>query len=280
MRSAFISNAFQFAPVLVDLDDIDTDVQTNSLNISDTCLFKRILFKQKIKSLKRGLPYLIADCKGVWVSKNEDSLKINHDYIEVLPNIPYHFLVKDVVGPLPWICDKKIILAVGSLGWPPNRDGFNFFVENVWPLVIKKLPEARLHIIGTGLDDDTISRLSAVTGVSLLGFVHDLAPCYGESSFSVAPVYSGGGSNIKVIESLSYGRACICSTHATRGFDRAEGIIKADSVILFAEHCISLLNNWNTCKEMGNAGYAYASKHHSFEEFQNHVNSLLSKIES
>jgi glycosyltransferase involved in cell wall biosynthesis len=280
LRPACISDSFKFAPVLVDLDDIDTDVQENSLNTSDTSLFKRILIKQKIKSLKRGIPFLIGKCKGVWVSKKEDLFKIRHDFVEVLPNIPYHFLINNVVEPLPWISDKKIILGVGSLGWPPNRDGFTFFIENIWPLVIKKLPEARLHIIGSGLDAATNGRWLKVHGVSVLGYVHDLAPYYQDASFSVAPVYSGGGSNIKVIESLSYGRGCICSPHATRGFDTAEGIIKSDTGAVFAERCINLLNDWNACKKLGNAGYVYAMKYHSYKEFQNSVNRLLIKTES
>jgi hypothetical protein len=51
--------------------------------------------------------------------------------------------------------------------------------------------------------------------VSAPGYINDLGEAGPNAAFTIAPIYSGGGTNIKILESLVYGRA---SPRTTRAF--------------------------------------------------------------
>ena len=53
--------------------------------------------------------------------------------------------------------------------------------------------------------------VAALPNVEVSGFVQDLPPVYERAAFTVAPIYWGGGTKIKVLESLAYGRTCVAS---------------------------------------------------------------------
>jgi glycosyltransferase involved in cell wall biosynthesis len=275
LRSACQSDAFLHAPVFVDIDDLDTDVLQGRLDTSERIGLKRLLIKRYIKSIKNNFPSIIIRCKGVWVSKHADLSKVNNPNIEILPNIPYQYLNKEIHYPLLFSKDKKIILGVGSLAHKPNKDGFNYFIRNIWPLVIKYSPKAVLQIIGSGLDKETECRWNAIPGVTVLGYVEDIRSYYQDASFSIAPIYTGGGTNIKVLESLAYGRACVCSTHAARGFEEVQGILLAETDSAFAECCLMLLNDNDKCIRLSKAGFDYVSNNYSYDKFIKAVNYLI-----
>jgi len=276
LKSASLTNAFQHAPVLVDIDDLDIEVWQSRLGISGDSLFRKLLMHRYLNSLNKEFPKLIHRTNGVWVAKSSDLQKVIHQNIAVLPNIPYHYAIDDNIRyPLPWGKDNQTIIIVASLGWAPNKDGLNFFLENIWPLVIARLPDANLKIIGSGLDEETKARWSEILRVDVLGFVENIVPYYQHASFSIAPLYHGGGTNIKVLESLSYGRPCVCSTHAARGFEDVEGLYVCESADIFAKACLKLLKNREECVQKGHAGFEYVNYHFTYSVFQKAVNHVL-----
>jgi len=44
-------------------------------------------------------------------------------------------------------CPNEVVF-VGSLDWLPNQDGIEWFVGQVWPLVMRQVPQARIRIVG------------------------------------------------------------------------------------------------------------------------------------
>ncbi len=98
------------------------------------------------------------------------------------------------------------VLAVGSWWYGPNRHGMRRFLEHDWPRVRAQLPDARLRIVGSG-GDDLVGTLP--DGVDIAGFVEDLGAVYRDAAVTLAPARSGGGSQLKLVGSLSAGRVVV-----------------------------------------------------------------------
>ena len=68
------------------------------------------------------------------------------------------------------------------------------------------------------------------------------------------PIYSGAGTNIKVLEALQMGRACVVSREGTRGFtstlQSGRDYYIASNDQEFADSVIRLLLNDDLCKEI------------------------------
>jgi glycosyltransferase involved in cell wall biosynthesis len=152
-----------------------------------------------------------------------------------------------------------------------NRMAVDWFVDKVWPAVIRQRPAARFRIAGGALDEPRKQRYSAIEGVELLGFVDDLAAAYRESSMSVVPISAGAGTKIKVLESLRYGRPVVLTSHSLRGYENvladARDLLVADDPAHMATSIVHLLDSPETRESMARSGQAQVDKHFGFDRF-------------
>jgi hypothetical protein len=102
------------------------------------------------------------------------------------------------------------VLAMASYDYGPNREAIIAFVKDVWPVVRAAHPAARLVIAGRGSEE--LGALRRVGGVEIGGTVADVADCYGPAAVTLAPAVTGGGAQLKITESFSFGRCCVGST--------------------------------------------------------------------
>ncbi|MBC7538423.1 MAG: glycosyltransferase family 4 protein [Bacteriovorax sp.] len=101
----------------------------------------------------------------------------------------------------PKINESKIqILFLGKLDWAPNKDGLQWFLSEIWPMVDKA--KYQLNIVGSG-DGSWGKQLFLGESINFQGFVKDIDKVYQENDFSIIPIRFGSGTRIKVVESVS-----------------------------------------------------------------------------
>lgn len=94
---------------------------------------------------------------------------------------------------------------LGLLSLPHNDDGLRWFLEAAWPMVLGRLPGARLRVIGREARPDVLSLVAGLSGsVSVEGYVADLSDALGSAAALVNPLRFGSGVKLKVIEALAH----------------------------------------------------------------------------
>ncbi len=106
---------------------------------------------------------------------------------------------------------NDVVLFVADFNYPPNREGMSFLAERVLPLLWERRPDARLLVVGRGLDNPPED-----PRVEALGFVEDLRMAYTRADAVVVPLLHGGGSPLKFVEALAYGLPVVATAHAAR----------------------------------------------------------------
>jgi glycosyltransferase involved in cell wall biosynthesis len=131
---------------------------------------------------------------------------------------------------------------VGKFDYEPNRDGVRWFVKNVWPLILEKVPTARLRLVGVGTEKEN---WSAHKNIEPLGFVADGAGEMATWSLSIVPVLTGGGTRIKIAEAFSRRCPVVATSPGAYGYEVTDGreLFLADDAKTFAEKCLRLLAN-------------------------------------
>lgn len=131
---------------------------------------------------------------------------------------------------------------VGKFDYEPNRDGVLWFVKNVWPLILEKIPAARLRLVGAGTDQEN---WAAHKNIEALGFVADGAGEMATWTLSIVPVLTGGGTRIKIVEAFSRRCPVVTTTPGAYGYEVTDGreLFLADDAKTFAEKCLRLLAN-------------------------------------
>jgi glycosyltransferase involved in cell wall biosynthesis len=161
--------------------------------------------------------------------------------VHVVPNgvDPEFFEVSEGGG------DPISVLFFGQLCYRPNLEGITRFVRESWPRVLCRLPAARLRIAGPSAPASLHDLASAVPGVELLGFVDDLTAELRRAGAVVVPIWSGGGTRIKVLEALAAARPVVGTSLGVEQIGFADGVhgLVADSDDGLAEKLCAVLDD-------------------------------------
>jgi glycosyltransferase involved in cell wall biosynthesis len=269
------AGALGYAPTIVDVDDNELELYRLIIEDRSTGVLRRTVLKQRIKSLNKIVPKLMSQSTCLWVSKEEDRDIPGCERASVLPNIPFGMSLPNPPSSLPPNKNSKIILFVGMLSYLYNSQGIDSFLRESWPLVRQADPNAVLRLVGSRLSAQDRERWTAVPGVDLVGFVPDLREAYRDCAFVVVPIWSGGGTNIKVPEALMYGRTCVVSQPAHRGYAKIlrdnESLMVGRNTQEMAAHCIDLLCQPERRARLAETGARELASICSFERFQREV---------
>lgn len=182
---------------------------------------------------------------------------------------------------LPVINEKfpKRILFIGWLDYYPNKYGILHFLEYVYPMIRKEVPDVEVYVVGKTRDNEIKKRLLSVSGVKYLGYVPDVVKEYMDCRLVIVPVYQGAGSSVKFIEGLFSNRPIVSTPMGARGFDKIcqpnVHFMLAKNDKVFAIKTIELLCSVEKSNHMAKLAYEVGQQHFSQEKFDEIVKSAL-----
>lgn len=182
---------------------------------------------------------------------------VAHPRVVVVPN------AWDEPSPLP-PATAPVASFVALMSWGPNVDAAVWFCRDVWPRVLADLPQARLQLVGRN-PSDAVRALGGPT-VDVTGTVADLEPWYRSTRLCLAPLRVGGGSRLKILESLAAGRPVVATTIGAEGLEDlvGRGVVVADAPEHMAAEVVRLLAAPRLCAELGLRGAEAVAADHSW----------------
>ncbi|MDW8334423.1 MAG: glycosyltransferase family 4 protein [Bacteroidia bacterium] len=150
---------------------------------------------------------------------------------------------------------------LGSLDWKPNVEGLLWFVDEIWPRVRERMPEAQFHVAGRNPSKDLAARLNR-PGVVFYGRVEDAAEFLDRFNVTVVPLLSGGGMRVKIVEQMALGKAVISTRVGAEGVEARDGveICLADEPHSFAERIRELIADEQRTQTIGAAAARLAAE--------------------
>lgn len=264
---------WEIAPLLIDIDDHPEQVYA-TVNREQLPIGLKKIGELLTKWQAR---YIIEKSKGGWVANEEQLPLYKHEYA-FLPNIPQRpseiYKINNVV--------RENLFTVGAMGYPPNKDGVNLFLKNIWPSFHSKYSHVEYYIVGKGASDAEAQEWNSIEGVKYLGFVENLENLYEKIYATVVPVYSGGGTCIKTLEAMSFSRMCFSTKFGVRGLPKE--VIDGEKGLLVFENgedftaCFEKVQNSNIRSEMELKGNEYIRENYSRNRFEKSVNLVVEKI--
>lgn len=251
-------------PLVVDLDDYKYRTSARA-EVSVPAVVK-FFGKLMLHWLaRRQLPRF----KAAFVASQVDYDALSAIAVVLLPNVaPF------VVTTPSQVPDGQQVLFVGSLWYGPNTEGVNWFLRNVWPQVISALPNATLTLAGAA-PETTRSEWTSIHGVCAPGFVPDIGLAYAAASLVVAPIFCGGGSNIKVLEALGHARPCLTTPFVQRAFANSlvsdQHLLVANTADDFARLAIAVLRSPSAYQDLASAGHHNVTQAFTTDQFKSRV---------
>jgi len=156
----------------------------------------------------------------------------------------------------------QTVLLSGNLGYRPTVEGARWFAREVWPRVLEQRPAARWVLAGAR-PPASVRRLADLPGVEVHPDVPDLTPYLAAARVAVAPMSSGSGVPMKVLEAWSSGIPVVAHPWAAAGLMGGEGsVVVARDATGWVEALDTLLGDVEEAERLGGRGLEAWRRHY------------------
>lgn len=169
--------------------------------------------------------------------------------------------------PQPEKINFPSVFFIGTLDWFPNQEGLVWFVNKVWPKLREKHPGLMCHVAGRNAPEWIVSLFEKTPNVNYLGEIDDAYAFINENAVMIAPLFSGSGMRVKIIEGMALGKTIVTTTIGAEGI----GVLPGHNVLIeddeheFATRIDELLNNRQLFDSIGRNAIKFVK-----ENYDNH----------
>lgn len=203
----------------------------------------------------------------------DDRLRQPERNVVVIPN------GATVPHPLPDRAPEQRVLFVGALGYAPNAFGMEWFLKTVWPQIRQECPHAQLDIVGGGASG-WLQAQSGAAGIHVHGFVEHLTPFFQRAALSIVPLLAGGGTRLKIPESLAYAVPVVSTTIGAFGLDLGEneGVMRADQPSDLVRCCCRILREPIQSLAAAQRGRRSVEERYSWDRIRQRIAGLAAEV--
>lgn len=158
------------------------------------------------------------------------------------------------------------LIYPGAVTYAPNLEAVVWCLAHVMPRVRAVRPDVELWVTGdTG--DLPLNRLPNRECAHFTGRLPDVKDAISGSSVTVVPLLSGGGTRLKVLESLALGTPVVSTRKGAEGLDVDDGVdlLLGDSPDAFADGVLRVLADADLAARLTRSGRARVSNTYTWD---------------
>lgn len=160
---------------------------------------------------------------------------------------------------------NQTLLFTGNMDYAPNVDAVIYFTKTILPSIRAVYPEVKFIIAG----QRPVAKVLALAGdgVTVTGFIEDLAAAYNAASVLVSPLRFGAGTQNKVLEAMAMGVPVVCTEVGFKGLGvtSGEGAFMEEDAEAFAARVNALLGDAGLREKTGKLGTEVMQRRFSWD---------------
>lgn len=150
------------------------------------------------------------------------------------------------------------LVLMGTRDWPPNQEAFLSALE-LWPRISEGIPDAELCIVGAKKPNAPDPEYPS--GVRDLGFVDDLHGFLGTCRAMIAPIRTGGGVRVKILDAARIGLPVVGTEAAVGSLGDLFGLDVCGDDDAFVAECRRMLTDRAAAVSAGRAIFQANQEH-------------------
>ena len=160
------------------------------------------------------------------------------------------------------------VLFLGGMHWPPNADGARWFARAMWPIIHARWPTAEFWAVGKQPPPELARPEAAKRGLHAPGYAAELEAHWANARVFVAPLRSGGGMRVKILDAWVRGLPVVSTTVGAEGLAAraGENILIADTPAAFAEAVVRVLSDAALAERLARAGRDTILRHYDWHK--------------
>jgi len=155
------------------------------------------------------------------------------------------------------------LFHLGAMDWRPNKEGLEWFIDEIWPDIEKLSSELRFYIAGKHMQQHFYDYDS--DNLVVEGEVFDAVEFMNSKAIMIVPLLSGSGMRVKIIEGMAMKKCIIATSYAAEGLNCENGkdILIADTADEFYRCILQCITHPNRWREIGENARKTAERDHN-----------------
>ncbi len=201
---------------------------------------------------------------GVSLAAPSESLVVGRRHQLQTHVVPNAVAVPEV--HLPSDPSSGLVLFVANLDYGPNAAAAGVLVDEVLPALQARTDRrVRVVLVGSYDPDGPVGHLGLHDGVTLAGFVDDVTDYYGRAAVVIAPLSTGSGTRIKLLEAFAHQVPVVTTSVGVAGLavrDR-EHVIIGETPEELAGAAAEVLGSPALAQSLTTAALQFVRAHHA-----------------
>jgi len=145
------------------------------------------------------------------------------------------------------------LVFTGSMDWLPNEDAMRYFIDDILPLVKRRIPDVHLTIVGRNPYPSLLELAQRDRTLTVTGRVDDVRRYIDDAVAFIVPIRIGGGTRLKIYEAMAMEKPVVSTTIGAEGLPVHDGahLLIADDPPTFAEAVVKVLSNAEVAMRLG-----------------------------
>jgi glycosyltransferase involved in cell wall biosynthesis len=238
--------------VIADAIDVLTELTSRFLKTYSKGAMSRLGLYANHLACRTQERAFLPQCAEVWATSPTEAEALARIAPGVNAVVVANTLDEGVFLPAPSVAEESVGF-IGTYSSLPNLEAALFLAEEVFPLVLKKNPAARLKLAGANLSAAEAERVRKLRYVDLLGAVADSNELYSQCRVIALPVFVRGGVPLKIVEAFARQKAVVACPELVEGLPVRDGhdLLVREKPRDFADAISSLLSDGAACQLMG-----------------------------
>lgn len=215
---------------------------------------------------------------------SEEEMKVLQNQFKIDPSILYYlpFLEEEITKADNWVDfeERLDFVFIGNFLHEPNWHTVQYLKTQIWPLLSKKLPQAKLNIYGAYPSQKVLQLHSPKENFHIMGRAENAKDTIGKHKVLLAPIQFGAGVKGKFIDAMQVGTPSVTTTigaEAMRGNLDWNGFIE-DDVELFIEKAVELYQNKDLWIQSQQNGIQIINQRYNKNKFEKDFNLSVNYI--
>ncbi|MGE0581080.1 MAG: glycosyltransferase [Steroidobacteraceae bacterium] len=231
-------------PSVIFTHNVEAQIFARHLEVARSAAM-RVIWRNQLRKMRAYEARTLARFDVVVAVSAQDSRLFERDYgvrdAHVIPT----GVDLDFFRHAPPSRDAEIVFC-GSMDWLANQGAMRYFMDEVWAAIVARVPGASMTVVGRAPPASLVAEAARrQLRWRFTGFVDDVRPIVGGAAVSVVPLQVGGGTRLKVFESMAMGPVVVSTTIGVEGLPVESGLncVVADDAQAMAEAVVALLGD-------------------------------------
>jgi len=172
------------------------------------------------------------------------------------------------------------IVWTGGMGSPYNADAVDYFLTAIAPVILQEKPDLPMVFVGERPTKLLLKHAASHSNIFATGYVDDVRPYVERAAVFIAPLRSGSGTKLKILNAMAQGKAVVTTTIGAEGIEAVpdKDFIIADEPADFARRVLQFVRDPAAAAAMGRNSRCLVERLYDWRVIANDMCGLYDEI--